>query len=56
MLKRIRSFFRNASLSTESKPASSTFGAGADRQRSDQERTDNWDKEVAIEKGRIKGF
>jgi len=56
MLKRILSFFRDASGAPPSEPAPSTFGADADRIETDRERAADWETEVAIQKGRVKGF
>lgn len=41
---------------TRSEPASSAFGATADRVRADQAKADEYDFEVAKEKGRPRGF
>jgi len=56
MLKGILNFFRNASAPSPSEPASSTFGAGANRIHAEHDRDAEWEKQVAIQKGRVKGF
>lgn len=56
MLQRIRDYFREASTKPPSEPARSTFGAGASQEQNERDRADNWEKEVAIQKGRVKGF
>ena len=56
MWKRLMDFFRRSSVPDPTKPAPSIFGADASNVHADSDRDDEWERQVAIQKGRVKGF
>ncbi len=49
-------WIQKMSATNPPKPAKSVFGADADHQRAEVERQQEWDRQIAIQKGRVRGM
>lgn len=56
IIQRVKDLFHNLGAKSPSGPAPSVFGPDADKRQDDQQREDDWEIQVAKEKGRPKGF